>query len=134
MEYKKSTRIDGEWVKAAELESGIKGKLVSETKPIEGEYGTQDVSKIIFAGETEPKNVRLNKTTLNGLIDAYGTDSNNWVDKSVTAHTEKALVAGKRVTILYLVPEGYELGEDGGYVVITKGEDVPVVESDEPTF
>lgn len=35
----------------------------------------------------------------------------------LTAETEKIVIGGKRVTAVYLVPEGYELGEDNGYVI-----------------
>jgi|TARA_R100001530_G_scaffold121166_1_gene88555 hypothetical protein len=122
MKYTKQTGVQGAWVKSSEVEDGIKAKLVSESKPIEGEYGTQDIAKIRFQGEEEDsKNVRLNKTTINGLIDAFGDESKNWVNQVLTARTEKAQVAGKRVTILYLIPEGYGLSEDSnGYVIITK--------------
>jgi hypothetical protein len=57
---------------------------------------------------------------------------------TLTVHTEKVAVAGKRVTALYLVPEGFEVGEDNeGYVqIVRSGEalSTPVadVEADGP--
>ncbi len=120
--YTKSSGISGAWVKASELENGVKAKLVSETEPKEGEYGTQNVAKIRFQGETgEAKNVNLNKPTLNALVDAFGGDSKNWIGKLLTARTEQMRVGGKKVTALYLIPEGYSLQDDeGGYLVIEK--------------
>ena len=109
-------------MKASEIVSGTKCKLVSETAPQPSEYGTQDVAKIRFQGEEgEAKNVRINKPSINALIDAFGEDSKVWIGNVLTAVTEKMVVSGKRVTALYLVPEGYSLGEDEGhYLVITK--------------
>ena len=122
MQYTKSSGVGGAWVKASEIVSGTKCKLVSETAPQPSEYGTQDVAKIRFQGEEgEAKNVRINKPSINALIDAFGEDSKVWIGNVLTAVTEKMVVSGKRVTALYLVPEGYSLGEDEGhYLVITK--------------
>jgi hypothetical protein len=119
MQYKKSN-VQGGWVKNSEVVSGSKCKLVSEASPIEGEFGMRDVAKIRFQGETgEARNVNLNKPTVNALIDAFGEDSKSWIGHVLTAHTEKVVVAGRRVTALYLIPEGFELSEDsGGYLVI----------------
>lgn len=126
--YKKSSGVSGAWVKAKDVESGVKCKLVSETEPSEsvweGKTIKNNVAKIRFAGqEGEAMNVNVNKPSINGLIDAFGEDSKMWIGKVLTAHTEKMLVGGKRVTALYLIPEGYKIDEDeGGYLVIVKNE------------
>ncbi len=125
MEYKKSSNVEGAWVKSSEVTSGSTFELTSEVTPTDGEYGTQDIGKVLFQADDEPKNLRFNKTSLNAIIDAYGEESNGWVGKTFTAQTEKALVGGKRVTILYVIPDGYELSDgDGGFVSIE-----PVVEA-----
>lgn len=136
MKYSKSTGVQGAWVKASELESGSEARLVSETAPVEGEYGTQDVAKVRIKGQDDTKNIRLNKPTINGLIDAFGEDSKEWINKPLVVQTEKMIVAGKRVTALYLIPDGFQLGEDeGGYLVITRKdgvkEDIPVIEKED---
>jgi hypothetical protein len=121
MKYTKSSSVFGSWARASEIVSGSKVKLVTESTPSQGEYGEQNIAKARFQGASEDVNVRLNKITINGLIDAFGDDSKDWIGKVLTAQTEKAIVGGKRVTILYLVPEGFELQEgDDGYVTITK--------------
>ena len=126
MEYPRQANVSGSWVKGSDVQSGIKCKLVSETIRTESQFknedGTpkmQDVAKIRFADKDEVMNIAINRATLTGLIDAFGTESKNWVDKYLTTQTEKMVVGGKRVTALYLVPEGYEVGEDeGGYMVV----------------
>lgn len=138
----------GEWIKASELTNGALVKLVSEVKPITGEYGEQDVAQCKVKGFDGVKNIRINKTSINGLISAFGEDSLNWVDKVLTANVEKAIVAGKRQTILYLIPAGFELVEVNGYMEINKigaqeakqaeqgmpqsDDDIPVIDSELP--
>lgn len=146
MLYKKSSSVKGNWIKKEELINGSKAVLVSEAMPSEsnffnkdGSSQMQDVAKIKIEGQAEISNVKINKPTLNALIEAFGEESENWVDKILTVHTEKMIVAGKRVTALYLIPEGMELGEDeGGYLVITKikeneenAGEIPIVEDED---
>ena len=140
--YQKQNFLGGTWVKGTEVTSGTKCKLVSETNPQPSSFtnkdGTpkaQDVAKIRFENNPEPKNISLNRATIGGLVDAFGEDSKNWINKYLTAVTEKMVVGGKRVTALYLLPEGYELKEDeNGYMVIVnlKKETVQVAPTDEP--
>ena len=126
MKYTKSQGVGGAWVKGSEVVSGTKCKLTTETIPsessFEGKPIKNNVAKIRSQGETgEAKNVNVNRPSINALIDAFGEDSKDWIGKLLTAQTEKMIVGGKRVTALYLIPEGYELKEDdGGYIVITK--------------
>lgn len=137
MKYTKQVSLGGAWVKAAEVKSGSKAKIVSETisQPStflnkDGSPKTQDVAKLRIEGVSEPLNVSLNRATINALVDAFGEDSVGWQGHTLTIETEKVRVAGKSVTALYLVPEGYVKTDDAnGYAVIAKkdavGETVP---------
>lgn len=125
MQYTKTSGTSGSWVKAADIKAGTRVRLTTETVPHESEYQgkpiKQNIAKARFEGDTEDKNVNINRPSINGLIDAFGTESTDWIGKVLTAHTEKMVIAGKRVTALYLVPEGYEVAEDeGGYLVVQK--------------
>ncbi len=146
MDYSKVTR-GGAWVKAAELKSGIKAKILDECAPIESQFKDdkgnvkmQDVCKVRFEGTEDPLNVNLNRATLKGLVEAFGPDSKAWIGQVLTVHTEKIAVAGKRVTALYLLPAGFEVREnDEGYVEIARvGEPVkaaaPKDEIETPDF
>lgn len=135
--YQKNAILQGSWVKGSEVKSGTKCKLVAETNPRQSQFldkngnpKVQDVSKVLFQGETEPKNINLNRATIDALVEAYGEDSKEWMGYTLTAQTEKVVVAGKRVTAVYLVPEGYEMKEDEqGYMHIVKigADDMPVI-------
>lgn len=124
--YKKNQGVSGAWVKGKDIVSGTKAKLVSETTPIKSQFKDkdgndkmQDVSKVRFEGKNETFNIGLNRATIEGLIDAFGEDSKDWINKMLIATTEKVMVGGKRVVALYLVPEGYVLEEDDdGYMQV----------------
>lgn len=123
---KYQTSVFGSWVKGGDLQSGIQCELVSEAKPAisqfkdkDGNDKMQDVAKIKFSGVEEIKNINLNRSTIDGLISAFGEDSKDWIGKPLIAVTEKVVVAGRRVTAVYLLADGYELKEDdGGYMKI----------------
>jgi hypothetical protein len=123
--------IGGAWAKGSDIQNGTKAKLVSETTHSESQYKDksgnpkfQDVAKVRFQGKEEPLNVNLNRATLYGLIDAFGEESKDWIGQVLTVHTEKVVVGGKRVTALYLVPEGFDVREDAnGYIeIVRKGD------------
>ena len=126
MKYTKS--IGGAWVKGSEVVSGTKCKLVAETTKLtskftneDGSPKIQDVSKVRFEGKPDAMNINLNRATIYGLIDAFGEESKDWCNQTLTAHTEKTTVAGKRVTALYLLADGFEVGEDAeGYVIVKR--------------
>lgn len=147
-EYAKPSTVSGSWVKAAELTSGSRAMIVSETKPSpstffnkDGSIKMQDVAKVKFEGKPEALNVNINRATLVALIDAFGTDSNNWKMKELKVETEKVKVAGKTVTALYLIPQGYTKRDNAeGYTEIVKdgqetvqpapAEEIPTIQLD----
>lgn len=149
MRYQKTSITQGAWVKVSDIESGTTAKIVSETNPQpsqflnkDGSVKNQDVAKVLFKGYPEAVNVSLNRTTINGLIDAFGEDSVNWKDKELLVETEKVRVGGKAVVALYLIPKGYEKTDDeSGYAVIRKigseslnsepNDEIPVINEEE---
>jgi hypothetical protein len=143
--YKKQSTTTGSWIKASELVGVKTAVIVSETTPQpsqfynkDGSVKMQDVCKIKFEGKNEAFNISLNRTNLNGLVDAFGEDSVKWQNKPLGVETEKVRVAGKAVTAVYLIPEGYErIDNQDGFAEIRKiggsevKEDVPMVDVDE---
>jgi hypothetical protein len=86
-----------------------------------GEKKYQDVAKVLFSGDTEAKNMSINRASLHGLIDAFGEESADWMNHILTVETEKVRVGGRAVTAVYLIPENYErVDDENGYTVIVK--------------
>lgn len=143
--YQKQVSIDGSWVKAADLRTGMKAKIITETIPTpsqfqdkNGKQKNQDLCKVKFEGFNDAFNVALNRATVNALIDAFGDDSVAWQNQVLTVETERVRVGGRAVVALYLVPQGYKKVDDSnGYAVIVKegaktglveDKDIPVID------
>lgn len=147
MKYQSTMGVSGSWAKNSEIKTGTRAKIVSETKPQpsnfqdkNGNMKNQDVAKVKFEGSKEAVNISLNRATISGLIQAFGDDSVNWMNKVLRTETEKMRVGGKAVVALYLIPEGYKkIDDESGYAVIIKEEEeapkvteTPSEEEDEP--
>jgi hypothetical protein len=139
MKVNRTSGSTGAWIKKEEVRSGTKLKIMTEAQLVEGQNGSQLVAKVRLQGSTSDVNASINNTSKNALIDAYGDDTADWVNKVVTVETEKALIAGKRSIIMYLVPEGYGLKEsEDGFMTIArlgapKSKTEPEYESTEDT-
>ena len=130
--YKKDNSVKGSWLDKSKIKNGMKLKIVSETnaEPSRftdektGELKTQDVCKVSVQGMTDSYKFALNRATINGLIDAFGEDSKEWMNQVLTAEIIKR--DGK--TMMFLVPAGFKRTDDeDGYTVIVKESDLPVV-------
>lgn len=113
MEYTKSA---GAWVDTDSVKDGTKVKLLTEVvkqeskfKDSEGNVKTENVATARFQGQDAPVNVRLNWTTIYGLIDAFGKESKDWVDKVLTVKKREQSVGDKVYDVLYYIPDGFEL-------------------------
>ena len=129
MKVSKSSGTGGPWLKKQDLKNGDQIKLVSEAGEIQGQNGIQLVAKCRIKGwQGDAMNLSINPQSKNALIDAFGDDTKNWINQLLTAHVERALIGGKRVTILYLIPQQFEITEDqGGYIVIKRVGDKEII-------
>lgn len=112
--------VSGKWLDKKELKNGDQLKIVTEATLEMGQNGEQLVAKVkVKGGDNEAKNIAINKPSRKALVAAFGDDTSLWIEKIVTAAVEKTMMAGKRGIALYLIPDGFELGEDeGGYLVV----------------
>lgn len=109
MEYNQTT---GAWLKVEDVKDGQKVKLINECVKVESRFKEEDGTpktenqvKAQFQGMREPVNMRLNWTTVYGLIDAFGKESKSWIGKTLTAMVKDATTGQS----IYLIPEGSEL-------------------------
>ena len=112
MKIIKKVSVRGEWAKKGEdIKNGDVVKITSDIEIITGEYGEQHTCKV----ETRngEKNVRLNQTSLNALVDSFGEETKEWVGKEVKITTAKQNVSGKFLDVYYFADPSYELGENG---------------------
>jgi hypothetical protein len=130
MEYSKAR--GGKWTDVKQLKDGMKARILDECvrqessfKDEDGNAKTENIAKVQFQGIAEPLNTRLNWTTIGGLIDAFGKESTEWIGHVLTVRIMRALVGGTMRSIVYLVPDGFELGEnDEGRLEVRRADDV----------
>lgn len=85
--------------------------LEDSGKEVEGKFGSQTVFKMKFMSG-EVKNMNINQTSLNKLVDAFGSDTDGWVGKEVQVHVVKQMVSGKMTKVLYYTEKGGTLDEE----------------------
>lgn len=118
----KKTSVAGAYIKKApyeyegtkfeaDIKSGDKVTILNSGSVVVGQYGEQQVFSI--KTRNGEKNINFNQTTINILIDELGDDSETWVGNEVNVTLKKAVIAGKKVEVAYLAPEGWEIDEYG---------------------
>lgn len=129
MRYVKKVSV-GQFLKRGEdIKDGDVLIIANEGKQTEGEYGLQDIF-LVKTKDGKEGNVNFNRTSLNGIIDAYGEDSVSWIGKSVKAIKVKQNVAGKFIDVWYFSHPEAELTENG-FVMPFMGATAAKVEDNE---
>jgi hypothetical protein len=119
MEVTKSGGIGGSWIDKKALKSGDLIKLTTEAEWVPSSLNPEEkqlVAKCKIKGTDGEFNLAINSPSKNALIDAFGTDTKNWVGKLLTAAVESGIFAG------YVVAE-----DAAGYIVIRPKVEPPAV-------
>ena len=149
MKIQKTSSVKGAWVDKSQLKNGQRAKIVGEPSYEPSNFKNADgsnqkdqlIAKVHFEGQKEAVNFPLNQTTINGLVDAFGDDTNGWQGQYLTVDVETGRTAGKASYTCYLIPKGFEkTNDENGYAVIQKvgsgtqtsapkqDDDIPVIE------
>jgi hypothetical protein len=131
MEVTKSGGVGGSWIDKKALKSGDLIKLTSEAEWVPSSLNPEEkqlVAKCKVKGMDGEFNIAINSPSKNALIEAFGSETKNWVEKLLTAAVESGIFAGKRGVMLNLVPEGYVVAEDAaGYIIIRPKQEPPAI-------
>lgn len=102
--------IAGQWAKLKDdFSEGDILTIKDSGKEIEGEFGIQYVFEIeVPSGEK--RNLSFNATSRRKLIEVYGEDTEQWIDKEVKVWVVKQAVQGKLRSVVYLTAPEQELG------------------------
>lgn len=112
MKYQKKVSVGVFAKKGVDINDKDIITIANEGKKVEGQFGSQDVF-FVKLKNGEEKNINVNQTSLNGLIDAFGEDSMQWIGKQVKVWLITQNVAGKFVKVLYISHPNAELTQDG---------------------
>lgn len=133
MNIEKSGGVGGSWIDKKALKSGDLIKLTSEAEWVPSSLNPEEkqlVAKCKVKGMDGEFNIAINSPSRNGLIDAFGKETKDWIGKLLTAAVETGIFAGKRGVMLNLVPENYVVGEDAaGFIIIRPKVEPPKVVS-----
>lgn len=95
----------------ADIKNGDIITIMNEGIIETGQYGEQNNFNI--KTRNGEKKIGLNQKTINILIDEFGEESSDWVGKNVKVLINKTVIGGKKVDVVYLVTEGWQLDEYG---------------------
>jgi len=120
MKLVKSNTFSGDWLdKEKEVRTGDTVTIANAGEIVDSQYtyddGTpkkQHLFKIKLANGEE-RNVTLNRSTLDILIDELGDETEHWVGKEVKVFTHKTVIGGNKVVILYLATDDWTLDDFG---------------------
>lgn len=89
-------------------------KIKSGATEVVKDYQGKQSTSLVFKVETRNgiKAMTFNNSSVNNMIDAFGKDDANWIDKEVKVWMFKALVSGKMQKIVYVAHKDAEMTED----------------------
>ncbi len=127
--------IPSDYVKVGtNIKEGDKVKLLDEGEwgTLTGKDGTEKkvLNFRLQMADGSVKGYTMNKTTQRKMIEAFGNESENWMNKPLIAHTPEQLSFGRLMKILVLVPQEWK-GEKNVPVKDLPEEDEPEEEEDD---
>ena len=127
MKVAKKISLGGEYAKIGEdIKDGDVIIIKDSGTEVEGDYGVRVVFKV--ATDNGEKNLSFNQTSMNNVIDAYGDDTEKWIDKEIQCWVVKQMVSKKLRNIAYLAGKGWTMLEDGQFVEKTGGDTLNDIE------
>jgi len=111
----------------ADIQNGDKVKVLNGGTIEEGKFGPQHYFRI----ETRngEKKAPFNQSSINVIAGVLGTETEDWVGKTIHVLTKKGVFAGTKGIAVYFVTEGWYLDEYGDLV-----SDAQVQETVAPVF
>ena len=95
----------------ADLKTNDIVKILDSGKVEQGNFGEQTVFKI--KTRNGDKKLSFNQNTINVLVQEFGDDTEQWINKDVKVLLQKKVIAGKKCIVPYLVTEGWGFDEYG---------------------
>ena len=126
----KKVSLSGDWAKVGvDFKDGDIIIILNDGETVQGEYGERQVFKVKTTGGE--KNLSFNQTSMNNLIDGYGSETAGWINKEAQVWIIKQMVSGTLKNVAYITPKGWMMTEDGKFVApntTAKNDDTPTIE------
>jgi hypothetical protein len=108
MKVQKKVTVGNFAKKGEDFKDGDLLTILDAGQVVTGNYGEQYVFLMRMPSGDE-RNVTVNQTSMNKLIDGYGDDTEGWKGKKVRAWLNRENVSGKFVQVLYLTMPNQDL-------------------------
>ena len=109
MQVQKKESVQGDFVKVGEdLFDGDIIYFANEGKEVQGDFGMFKSFKVkVKNGEI--KDMAINQTSINNLVDVYGTETQQWLNKPALVWIIKQMVSGTLKDVVYLTLPGLDM-------------------------
>ncbi len=114
--YHKTVRVGQFAKKNEDYRDGDTITILDEGVKTIGQFGEQDIFKCRMPAGDE-RAMTFNKTSINNMIDAYGTESKEWVNKQVKVWLILQNVQGKMVRVAYVSHPDANIDDEGSFVL-----------------
>ncbi len=98
----------------ADIKNGDVVKILDSGNTEMGQFGEQHNFKI--KTRNGEKKIAFNQKTINVLVEEFGEETENWINKDVNVLLKKDTIAGKKVIIPYFITEDWQLDDYGDLV------------------
>ena len=127
MKIQKIIKAQGDFAKkGTDIKDGDIVKILDGGQIISGDYGDAHVFKI----ETRngEKNLSVNQTSLNNLVDELGDETSLWIGKEVKVWLVRQSVSGQLKNVVYLTGRDWDMVDDGKGNLKFEKINIPVIE------
>jgi hypothetical protein len=108
MKVQKKVTVGNFAKKGEDFKDGDLLTILDAGQVVNGNYGEQYVFLMRMPNGDE-RNVTVNQTSMNRLIDGYSEDTEQWKGKRIRAWLNRENVSGKFVQVLYLTMPNQDL-------------------------
>jgi hypothetical protein len=108
MKVQKKVTVGNFAKKGEDFKDGDLLTILDEGQIVNGNYGEQYVF-LMRMPSGDDRNVTVNQTSMNKLIDGYTDDTEQWKGKRIRAWLNRENVSGKFVQVLYLTMPNQDL-------------------------
>lgn len=112
----------------ADLQNNDIVKILDSGETETGQFGEQTVFKI--KTRNGDKKFQFNQKTINVLVQEFGEETENWVNKDVKVILHKGIFGGKKAIAGYLVTQDWLLDEYGELYKVNLGSKEPEMPDD----
>ena len=130
MKITKKVSVAGQYAKlGVDFDEGENITILNGGDITTGQFGEQHTFKVNT--KNGERNMSFNQTSLNYLIDAYGEDTDSWVNKAVKVWVVDMSVQGKMRAVAFLTDPSWKKVRVNGELKFVQSDTAPEKQTDD---